>query len=487
MSKLKSSWWKTACAVAALCASTAIATRAQSFTTLHSFDGTDGSLPYAGLVQATNGNLYGTTSWGGANGQGTVFKITASGTLTTLHSFCKQSGCAIDPLGGLVQATNGNFFGTTFLGGGNVVGTVFEITPSGTLGTRHSFSNAEGADPAAALVQASDGNLYGTTENGANGYGTLFKITPGGALTTLYVFCSQGGCTDGEHPTGALVQATNGNFYGTTQLGGTNGSGTIFSITPGGTLATLHSFDSTDGDLPAAGLVQGTDGTFYGTTVAGGPNDSCNSFGIGCGTVFKITPGGKLTTLYNFCSQSGCTDGAEPYAALVQASDGDFYGATYDGGANVNDTICPDGCGTVFKITPTGTLTTLYSFCSQGGCTDGANPYAALVQDTSGNLYGTTTIGGTNGEGTIFSLSLGLGPFVETQPTSGKAGAGVRILGTSLTGATSVTFNGTPATFTVASPSLIITTVPAGATTGPVQVTTPSGTLTSNVNFRVRQ
>jgi uncharacterized repeat protein (TIGR03803 family) len=154
-----------------------------------------------------------------------------------------------------------------------------------------------------------------------------------------------------------------------------------------------------------------------------------------------------------------------------------LYGTTSSDGTH--------GGGTVFKITPSGTLTTLYSFCSQSGCTDGGDPTAALVQDTNGNLYGTTYEGGAHGYGTVFRLSVGLGPFVKTQPTSGKVGAAIKILGTDLTGATSVTFNGTAAVFKVVSKSLITTTVPSGATTGTVEVTTPKGTLKSNVVFRV--
>jgi len=194
------------------------------------------------------------------------------------------------------------------------------------------------------------------------------------------------------------------------------------------------------------------------------------------GTVFKITLSGALTTLYSFCSQTGCTDGSNANA-LVQATDGDFYGTTYSGGANNQ--------GTIFKITPSGALTTLYSFCSQTGCTDGQNPVAGLVQATNGKFYGTTPIGGTLGEGTVFSLSVGLGPFVETRPTSGMVGEVVKILGTDLTNATSVSFNGAGAVFEVVSSSEITATVPTGATTGRVQVITPRGTLTSNVPFRV--
>ena len=479
----KLNWGNRPYAVLALCAATAIALPAQTFTTLTSF--TDGYGPWA-LVQATNGDLYGITNNAGANGQGgTVFKMTPSGTLTTLYNFCSQENCADGewPFGALVQATNGDFYGTTAAGGANGYGTVFKITPSGKLTTLYSFCSqgvypdcTDGNWPQAVLIQATNGDLYGTTRfGGAGGSGTVFKITPSGTLTTVHSFDG----TDGQQPQAGLIQATNGYLYGTTVGGGRNsciatgygdvGCGTVFKITPSGTLTTIHSFCSQsgcpDGETPEAALVQATDGDLYGTTSYGGAN--------GYGTVFKITPSGKLTTLHSFDGM----DGEYPPAGLVQGTDGNFYGTTYGGGAN--------GYGTVFKITPSGTLTTLYSLCAESGCTDGGNPNAGLVQDTNGVFYGTAWPGVATASGVVFSLSVGLGPFVETQTTSGKVGAAVRILGSHLTGATSVTFNGTAATFTVVSASLITTTVPTGATTGTVQVVTPSGTLSSNVPFRV--
>src|ERR1039457_6426327 len=411
----KLNWGKRACAVLALCATTAIALPAQiaTLTTIHRFCSQrgcpDGAAPLAGLVQATNGALYGTTGGYVAKGYGTVFKITPDGTLTTLYSFCPQSDCTDGAYpGALVQAAaNGDFFGTT---------------PSG----------------------------------GTNLYGTVFKITPSGTLTTLYSFCSQSGCTDGGGPEAGLVQATNGDLYGTTQYGGANSYGTVFKITPGGTLTTLYSFcpqsGCTDGAEPEAGLVQAANGDFYGTTSGGGANGNY-------GTVFKITPGGTLTTLYSFCSQTNCTDGFQPRAGLVQATNGDLYGTTVGGAASGNYNY-----GTVFKITPTPpyTLTTLYSFCSQSECTDGEYPPAGLVQDTNGDFYGTTESGGRanggGGYGTVFRVSVGLGPFVKPRPPYGKAGAAIKILGTNLAGATSVSFNGTAAVFTVVSSSEITTT-----------------------------
>jgi uncharacterized repeat protein (TIGR03803 family) len=287
----------------------------------------------------------------------------------------------------------------------------------------------------------------------------------------VYQFCHKKLCPDGRNPFAGLVQGTDGNFYGTTSGGGAGFAGTVFKLSPGGTLARLHSFDTTDGASPYAGLIQAADGNFYGTTTLGGTNSA--------GTIFQITPSGTLTTLYNFCTQPKCSDGETPVAGLVEATDGNFYGTTEFGGAN--------GAGSIFQITADGALTTLYSFCAQTNCTDGANPLAGLFQATDGNFYGAASTGGANNVGTIFSLAMGLGPFVETLPTFGKVGGNVYVLGTNLTGATDVSFNGTAATFTVVSATEITANVPTGATTGTVTVTTPSGTLTSNIIFRVRQ
>ncbi|MHB8218342.1 MAG: choice-of-anchor tandem repeat GloVer-containing protein [Candidatus Sulfotelmatobacter sp.] len=450
---------------------------AQTFTTLHSFDLTDGATPFAGLIQATDGNLYGTTGAQGTNGGGTVFKITPGGTLTTLYSFATCGSCTdgYSPIAGLVQATNGDFYGTTLSGGVFLEGTVFKITPSGALTTLYSFcaqTNCTDGQAPNGLVQATDGNFYGTAEvGGANGQGTVFKITPSGVLTTLYSFCSQSSCLEGGRPTQTLIQGSDGSLYGTTPGFGANDAGTVFRITTSGALTTLYSFcaqsNCTDGGTPNAPLVQAANGSFYGETAGGGAN-------FFYGTIFKITSTGTLTTLHSF----DAIDGEAADGGLVQGSDGNFYGTTSSGGVNSG--------GTAFKITPSGTLTTLYSFCVQyPSCGDGQTPVAALVQDTNGVFYGTTELGGTDAAGTIFSLSVGLHPFVVTKPNSGRVGAAVKILGTNLTGVTSVTFNGTAATFTVVSRSEITTTVPTGATTGKVKVVTSGGTLTSNANFRV--
>jgi len=420
-----------ACALFLLWAATPMALPAQTLTTLLSFDSTDGDYPETPLVQGADGNFYGTTPFGGAHYySGTIFKITPSGKLTTLHNFCSQSACTDGdaPYGSLVQAANGDFYGTTYFGGaGNVApcdedytcGTVYKISPSGKLSSLYTFCQqlgcADGSNPNGGLVQASDGDLYGTTYYGGNssctlamGCGTIFKMSPSGTLTTLYRFCAQAGCPDGYGPQTTLIQATDGNFYGTAQ-GGPNGAGTIFKVTPGGTLTTLYTFCSQpvnnkcmDGTGPGQSLVQATDGNFYGTTRGGGAY--CDHGG--CGTVFRISPSGTLTTLYSFCDHhghQGCRDGRIPFAALIQTKTGDLYGSTSGGGANGDH-------GTIFKITLAGELTTIYGFCAQPACADGSFP-AGLTQARNGDLYGTTSGGGatvdycTQGCGTIFRLS----------------------------------------------------------------------------------
>ncbi len=478
----KLSGWKMAGTVLVICAATAIAASAQTFNTLVDFDGTDGGSPTASLVQGHDGSLYGASTSAGAYGGGTVFKITPEGTLTTLYNFCAESDCADGayPEGTLVLGTDGNFYGTTLHGGNNICqyscGTLFKITPDGRLTTIYQFDGTDGSNPVAGLIQGADGSFYGTTvDGGANGGGTLFKITRAGTLTTLYTFCAQPTCTDGDQPTGTLVQSIDGNFYGTTNGGGKAncyyGCGTVFRITPDGKLTTLHSFcetDCSDGEQPWAGLLLGSDGNFYGTT---------NTAGAGYGgTVFKITPSGELTTIYSFSCLPGCGEGGFPYGELVQGTDRALYGTTSGGGEN--------GYGTIFRMTPRGSLRTIYNLEGPG-----SSPLSGLLQATSGVFYGTTFQGGSNacgnGCGTLYSLDTGLAPFAAFVRSYGKVGQTGGILGQGFTGTTSVLLNGTPAIFTVVSDTFVKATVPAGATTGYVTVTTPSGTLTSNVPFHV--
>lgn len=424
----KFSWGMGACALFVLWAATAIALPAQiatvapavTFTTLHTFDDTDGADPGTTLVQGINGNLYGTTYGGGTTNDGTLFQITPQGALTTLHSFDSSDG--VGPIG-LTLATNGLLYGTTNFGGANGGGTVFSFNPStNTLKTIYSFctpSNCSlGSYPVAGVIQGADGNFYGTTQEGGNtacnppsGCGTVFKINAAGTFNLLHTF----GGADGAAPYAGLLQGANGKFYGTTAFGGNLscnpplGCGTVFEMagTSPYALTTLHVFAGTDGAVPYAGVVQDAQGNFYGTTVYGG-NLNCGTPN-GCGTVFKMA-GTTLTTLHSFDG----TDGAYPEGGLLQATDGNFYGTTS------GTPEAPNPCGTTgigfgaaFAISTSGTLTPLHRFSN----TDGAYPYAQLAQATNGILYGSTVCGGANGDGTVFSLSVGLGTFVETEPT----------------------------------------------------------------------
>jgi uncharacterized repeat protein (TIGR03803 family) len=475
-----------------VCAAAASPLPAQTYTTLYNFDYTTGAAwPDGGLVQASDGYLYGTTYDGEYSNQvsdgGTIFKMSTGGALTTTDKFCHHRECPAwyGPMAPLTQAMDGNLYGTTFGSPptqGRSPGSVYGITRAG-LKPLHIFCTQtgcpDGLNPSGPVVQAFDGDLYGTTEFGgsgtigftencatgytADGCGAIFKVTLTGEFTKLYTFCLAGGtCADGASPNGGLVQPANGgDLYGTTLGGGNSDAGTVFRIAPTGDLTTLYAFCAQSGcpdGLNPSALVQGPDGGLYGTTYLGGAS--------GLGTVFKITLGGTFRTIHSFCAGGKCPDGANPATGLFVASDGNLYGSTAAGG--------PTGVGTIFEITPGGTLTRLYG----AGVT-------TLMQDTNGDFYGTTSAGGTFGFGTVFSLAAGLPAFVKTIPTGGRVGAAVTILGTDLTGSTSVTFNGAPAVFNVVSNSEITTAVPAGASSGTVQVVTPGGTLSGNLPFGV--
>jgi uncharacterized repeat protein (TIGR03803 family) len=354
-----------------------------NFTLLYSFAGGsgDGKNPYHSLIQASDGNFYGTTLYGGTSNGGIIFEITPSGTESVFYTFAAGSG----PYSGLMQASDDNFYGTTSYGGASHAGTFFEITPTGTESLLYTFPSGS-SNPYTGVIQGIDGNFYGTTgAGGTSDDGTVFKLTPSWTKTALHVF-PKTTSSDGQIPYAGLIQGIDGNFYGTTYFGGTSDYGTVFKVTPTGTETVLYSFaGGSDGEHPYAGVVQGTDGNFYGTTYQGGTN--------GLGTVYKITASGTETVLYSFAG--GSSDGSNPEAGLIQATDGNFYGMTYQGGAS-ND-------GTVFKITASGTESILHSFAGS----DGANPWANLVQSSSdGNLYGSTYAGGTSGYGTFFKVAL---------------------------------------------------------------------------------
>jgi uncharacterized repeat protein (TIGR03803 family)/VCBS repeat-containing protein len=350
-----------------------------------------GAVPRAGLIQATDGNFYGTTYYGGASGAGTIFKVDAAATVTVLHSFSYSDGAFPDAA--LLQAADGTFYGTTSYGGASGYGTVFKMNAAGTLLTPlHSFSLSDGAYPQASLIQASDGSFYGTTSSGGtSGQGTIFKIAAAGTLETVYSFSG----SDGASPMGALIQASDGSFYGTTSIGGAfEYYGTVFKL-HAGSLTTLHDFNGTDGAYPQAGLIEASDGSFYGTTSEGGES--------GQGMVFRIGEAVTFTTLHRF----SFGDGANPRAGLIQPGDGTFYGTTYTGGR--------DGFGTVFKLEvmtgpiPSVTLTTVHEFTS----VDGAYPWAGLIQARDGKFYGTTTEGGPNSTsaGVVFRITMNAPPI----------------------------------------------------------------------------
>jgi len=456
----------------------------QVFTTLARFNSTNGAHPILmSLIQGPDGGLYGTTVEGGnvpcgnSNGCGTVFKIGPRKGLTTVYSFCSLADCTDGgyPSAPLLLGRDGALYGTAGGGGSSFCnesigcGTIFKLTRSGMLTTLHTFASfAEGYSPWGGLIQGTGGEFYGTTElggtfpcDGTFGCGTVFKITRDGVFATLHQFLG----TDGAFPVGNLFEGDDGKFYGTTD-GFPVSDGSVYRITPSGEVTALqlapHHISG-----PDAGLAYDNAGNFYGTTYSG--------------AVFKLTSAGHLTVLHQFCSQQNCNgDGYQLQAPLVLGTDGNLYGTTRYGG----DATCQ--CGTSFQITPAGVLTTLHKFTG----TDGAYPMNGLVQATSGIFYGVAYAGGNQrcyggGCGTVFSLDMGLGPFVSLVSRAGKVGETGGILGQGFTGTTSVLVNGIPAEFTVRSDTFIQATIPVGATTGYVTVGTPGGILTSNVPFTV--
>jgi len=440
--------------------------QAQTYTDIHDFDTPLLASPqYPGmLAQGRDGNIYGTAPLGGNAGRGGVFKITPDGAYSILFHFDVTHGS--NPYSGLTLGSDGNFYGTAFNNSDFIFGNVFQITPSGLLTVLHSFQLVEGVSPYAPPIQGSDGNFYGTTSAGGLGWGSVYKVSPTGVFTVLYTFDN----THGATPIAQLIQARDGNFYGTTKDGGAHGFGTAFRITPAGALTVLYNFDSTHGASIYAPLLQGSDGNFYGTARNGGTKNNG-------GVVFKLTKAKKatLTVLYNFDATGATTDGVRPYAGLIQASDGNFYGVTSAGGTNA--------AGTLYKITKTGTYSRLYNFASATG----SLPFATLRQHTNGKLYGEATSGGATGHGALFSFDLGLKPFISLHPTSGLVGDAVEILGQGLSQIqTTVRFEpNVPANADVISDTYITTSVPDTATTGLVYVLLPQGWVPSDQKFLV--
>lgn len=368
--------------------------QAQTFTVLYTFTGgTDGGKPMATPI-LYNGSVLGTASAGGQYDKGTVYGLNfQSRNLTVLHSFVGGAVDGAQPLASLIQAGEGDLYGTTYKGGRRNYGTVFKLTLQGQLTLLHSFLGPpqEGYGPSGALVFDPFGNVYGTTYLGGKtmGWGTVFEITSGGVYKTGQSFS----------PNGALPRAglhyVNGMLFGTTS-GGADRSygGTVFQV---GVTPPLHTFTGgADGAYPMGKLISDPQGTIlYGTASAGGSA----SFGVGNGVVFKLDVAtGQETVLHTFTGP----DGSTPKAGLTQDADGNLYGTTFYGGTY--------GYGTVFKLDTSGNLTTVYSFT---GGADGANPYGGVLVDAAGNIWGATSAGGSahgpGGYGTLFLIGVPVG------------------------------------------------------------------------------
>lgn len=347
---------------------------------IYTFTGSDGAHPSSGLIMDATGNLFGVTRVGGAHNFGTVFKLSAHGKEKVLYSFTGGSDGS-HPVGGLAMDAGGNLFGTTLGGGANGLGTVFKLTPHGKEKVLYSFApDGDAYSPDSPLIIDANGNLYGTTSlGGVADNGTVYKVTPKGEETVLSSFM---GGSDGYNPAGGLIMDTGGNLYGTTQFGGPSENGAVFKLTPGGQKTIIYSFESgNDGEQPLGGVIMDDGGNFYGTTSAGGE--------FAQGVVFKLSPEGQETVLYTFDGDAG---GGSPYAGLVMDASGNLYGATSSGGR---------GSGTVFKLTPSGKETVRHAF---NGGADGAFPTYGLIMDARGNLYGTTPQGGVASNGTVFRV-----------------------------------------------------------------------------------
>jgi uncharacterized repeat protein (TIGR03803 family) len=380
---------------------------------LHKFhDSPDGASPVYELVRDSAGNLYGVTISGGTQNLGTVYKVGAAGKETVLHRFSNKGTDGNSPFAPLTLDAAGNLYGSTGNGGVAGAGSLFKISPAGKETTLYSFAGGKhSASPAGRLALDDAGNLYGTASGGALGMGTVFKVTPAGRETVLHSFR----WADGFRALGGVVRDSEGNLYGTTEVGGKTfacnceGCGTVFKLDKTGKYTVLHSFTggSDDGGHPAAGVIRDAAGNLYGTASLGG-DPNCGVESSGCGVVFKLDRNGKETVLHSF---TGGKDGAYPGAQLFQDDAGSLYGTTAFGGDNnqLCDVIA-NGCGVVFKIDTAGKFTTLYAFKGYPS-RSGGEPAGGVIRDPAGNLYGVTSIGGdlncqpVNGCGVVFKLT----------------------------------------------------------------------------------
>jgi len=485
-------------------------TPAGNLKVIHNFTGSnnDGAFPQGGVTLGTDGNFYGTTYEGGSVTAGAVFKVTPGGTATTLHSFTGGSDGAY-PYAPPVEGNDGNFYGTTTAGGiagcGSGCGTIYKITPAGVLTTLYQFDITHGYFPYGPLVLGTDGNFYGTAPNGTSANeGVVFRISPAGKFTLLYSFDG----THGQSPFAGLVQGADGNFYGTTIYGGSTGGGVVFKITPSGKLTVLHNINgTTDGARPYGGLVLASDGNFYGANSNGGTvNSNCSN---GCGTLFKITPKGAYSVLYKF----DYTTGATPYVTPFQHTSGLVYGDSQVGGTGNVNPCAAGNCGVFYSWKNTslpafvsllpysGKVGKVIEFLGQGfvsGKTtvsfNGTAAKSTVVSSTyltaavpngaTTSSVSVTTSGVKLTSNKIFRVTPQIKSF---NPTSGAVGTVVTITGVSLIQTKKVTFGGVAATFTITSDTQVNATVPTGAKTGKIVITTPGGTATSPGVFTVTQ
>ena len=464
-----------------------------TFNIVHNFNGHDEGLsPTGGLSLGLDGNFYGTTC-GCGFGLGTIFKVTPGGSLSTMYTFANGLDGS-NPLAPPIQGLDGNFYGTASNGnqGQGFFGSVYKITPSGTFTTLKSLDFTSGAFPQDPLVQGTNGYFYGTTENGTpSNNGNTFRISSTGKFTSLFSFDG----THGHNPFAPLIQATDGNFYGTVKLGGTSNLGTTLRMSAAGKITVLYNFAGTgDGTEPVGGLVQASDGNLYGTT-------SMADGSAGCGTIFRMTTKGVFSTVFTFPSDA--SKGCNPLVTLTQHTNGILYGDTFGGGTGNNNHgvffSFDAGLKSFIKLmTTTGKVGDTIEILGQGftGASNvsigGTSASFQVVSDTyltaivpAGAKTGLVTVTTPGGKLSSLKKFLVIPQITSFNPTSGPVGTAVTITGVSLIQTTKVTFGGVAATFTANSDTQVTATVPTAAKTGKIGITTPGGKTTSSGTFTV--
>lgn len=466
-------------------------------TQIHAFDYVaEGAFPRGGLTLGTDGNLYGVLSTSGNGTFGSVFKITTAGVLTILHSF-SDAGDGSNPSLPPIQAADGNFYGTVGSNGGSGNGVLYKLTPSGKFTVLHTFNRNVDGDGGQALVQGTDGKLYTVAAEGSGCWGTVLQFTTTGTVKVLHTFaCDQ---SEGISPISPLVQAADGSFYGVCNQGGAQSSGTVWKISPGGSFKLLYSVNgTTDGQYPGNALSLGTDGKLYGSTQYQG----VNGFPGAGGTIFQFTTAGKYTVLFSFTG-GNAPSGSFPNTILAQDTNGLFYGVTAVGGG-------PDSDGTFYDLnnglapfvslqTASGKIGTQVGILGQGFTSSSVVKFGGVHASTivltgrtfitatvpTGALTGSVTV--TTGSTTLTSRQAFkvLPTITGFTPPSGPGGTSVTIAGTGLAQTTKVAFGSKVATFTVNSDTQVTATVPAGAITATIHVTTKGGAAVSKTKFTV--